>query len=75
MDISLRRKVIMKSTEGCFRSCSWVLWKALIEERCMGLVLFESGFNGIYLVRFGILICLYIRQGIPFFGSLGDLRA
>jgi hypothetical protein len=31
----------MRSTEpglGCFRSCSWCLWKALDEEGCMGLV-------------------------------------
>jgi hypothetical protein len=31
--------VVMRSTElGCFRSCSWCLWKALDEEACMGLV-------------------------------------
>jgi hypothetical protein len=31
--------VVMRSTElGCFRSCSWCLWKALDEEGCMGLV-------------------------------------
>jgi hypothetical protein len=31
--------VVLRSTEpGCFRSCSWCLWKALDEERCMGLV-------------------------------------
>jgi len=31
--------VIMRSTKpGCFRSCSWCLWKALDEEGCMGLV-------------------------------------
>ncbi len=31
--------VIMRSTElGCFRSCSWCLWKALDKEGCMGLV-------------------------------------
>jgi hypothetical protein len=31
--------VLMRSTEpGCFRSCSWSLWKALDEEGCMGLV-------------------------------------
>jgi hypothetical protein len=31
--------VFMRSTElGCFRSCSWHLWKAL-DEGCMGLVL------------------------------------
>jgi hypothetical protein len=31
--------VVMGSTElGCFRSCSWCLWKALDEEGCMGLV-------------------------------------
>jgi hypothetical protein len=31
--------VVMRSTElGCFRSCSWCLWKALDEERCIGLV-------------------------------------
>jgi hypothetical protein len=31
--------VVMRSTElGCFRSCSWCLWKALDEDRCMGLV-------------------------------------
>jgi hypothetical protein len=30
---------VMRSTElGCFRLCSWCLWKALDEERCMGLV-------------------------------------
>jgi len=29
----------MRSTElGCFRWCSWCLWKALDEEGCMGLV-------------------------------------
>ncbi len=29
----------MRSTElGCFRSCSWCLWKALNEEGFMGLV-------------------------------------
>jgi hypothetical protein len=29
--------VVIRSTEpGCFRSCSWCLWKALDEERCMG---------------------------------------
>jgi hypothetical protein len=28
--------VVMRSTEpGCFKSCSWCLWKALNEERCM----------------------------------------
>jgi hypothetical protein len=31
--------VNMRSTElGCFRLCSWCLWKALDEEACMGLV-------------------------------------
>jgi hypothetical protein len=31
--------VVMRSTElGCFRSCSWCLWKALDKEGCMGLV-------------------------------------
>jgi len=31
--------VLMISIEGgCFRSCSWCLWKALDEEGCMGLV-------------------------------------
>jgi len=31
--------VVMRSTEpGCFRSCSWCRWKALDEERCMGLI-------------------------------------
>ncbi len=31
--------VVMRSTEpGCFRSCSWCLWKALNGEGCMGLV-------------------------------------
>jgi hypothetical protein len=31
--------VVMRSTElGCFRLCSWCLWKALNEEGCMGLV-------------------------------------
>ncbi len=31
--------VVMRSTEpGCFRWCSWCLWKALDEEGCMGLV-------------------------------------
>ncbi len=32
--------VVMRSAElGCFRSCSWCLWKALDEEEgCMGLV-------------------------------------
>jgi hypothetical protein len=35
----LFRFVVMRSTElGCFRSCSWCLWKALDEEWCMGLV-------------------------------------
>jgi hypothetical protein len=30
--------VVMRFTElGCFRSCSWCLWKALDEEGCMGL--------------------------------------
>jgi hypothetical protein len=30
--------VSMRSTElGCFRLCSWCLWKALDEERCIGL--------------------------------------
>jgi hypothetical protein len=30
---------VMRSTElGCFRLCSWCLWKALDEEGCMGLV-------------------------------------
>jgi hypothetical protein len=30
--------VVMRSTElGCFRFCSWCLWKALDEEGCMGL--------------------------------------
>jgi len=29
--------VFLRSTElGCFRSCSWCLWKALDEEGCMG---------------------------------------
>ncbi len=29
----------MRSTKpGCFRSCSWCLWKALKEEGCMGWV-------------------------------------
>ncbi len=30
--------VVMRSTKpGCFRSCSWCLWKALDEEGwCMG---------------------------------------
>ncbi len=31
---------VMRSTKpGCFRLCSWCLWKALTEEECMGLVL------------------------------------
>ncbi len=31
--------VVMRSTvPGCFRSCSWCIWKALDEEVCMGLV-------------------------------------
>jgi hypothetical protein len=31
--------VLMRSTKlGCFKSCSWSLWKALEEEGCMGLV-------------------------------------
>jgi hypothetical protein len=31
--------VVMRSTElGCFRSCSWCLWKAFDKEGCMGLV-------------------------------------
>jgi hypothetical protein len=30
---------LIRSTEpGCFRLCSWCLWKALNEEGCMGLV-------------------------------------
>ncbi len=29
--------LIMRSTElGCFRLCSWCLWKSLDEEECMG---------------------------------------
>jgi hypothetical protein len=33
--------VSMRSTElGCFRWCSWCLWKALDEEGCVGLVPF-----------------------------------
>jgi hypothetical protein len=29
--------VVMRSIElGCFRSCSWCLWRALDEEGCMG---------------------------------------
>ncbi len=31
--------VIMRSTQlGCFRSCSWCLWKALDKKGCMGSV-------------------------------------
>jgi hypothetical protein len=31
--------VVMRSTElGCFRLCSWCLWKALDEGTCVGLV-------------------------------------
>jgi hypothetical protein len=30
--------VIRSIKPGCFRSCSWCLWKALDEEGCMGLV-------------------------------------
>jgi hypothetical protein len=31
--------VIMRSIKlGCFRLCSWCLWKALDKEECMGLV-------------------------------------
>ncbi len=31
--------VVIRSIElGCFRSCSWCLWKALDEDGCMGLV-------------------------------------
>jgi len=31
--------VLMRSIElGCFRLCSWCLWKGLDEERCMNLV-------------------------------------
>jgi len=31
--------VVMRSTEpGCFRLCSWWLWKALNKEGCVGLV-------------------------------------
>jgi hypothetical protein len=32
---------VMRSTEppGCFRLCSWCLWKALTEEECISLVL------------------------------------
>jgi hypothetical protein len=29
--------VVMRSTKlGCFKSCSWYLWKALHKEGCMG---------------------------------------
>jgi hypothetical protein len=29
----------MRSTEpGCFRPCSWCLWKALNEDGCLGLL-------------------------------------
>ncbi len=32
----------MRSTEpGCFRSCSWSLWKALDNEGCIGLFLWH----------------------------------
>jgi len=42
-EIYLWRKVVcfvvMRSTKlGCFRSCSWCLWKALNKKGCMGLV-------------------------------------
>jgi hypothetical protein len=31
--------VVMRSIEsGCFRLCSWCLWRALDEKGCMGLV-------------------------------------
>jgi len=31
--------LLMRSTEpGCFRSCSWFLWKVFEEEGCIGLV-------------------------------------
>ncbi len=34
--------VVMRSTEpGCFRLCSWCLWKALNKEGCMGFVLWH----------------------------------
>jgi len=36
---SLFSFLVMRSTKlGCFRSYSWCLWKALVEEGCMGLV-------------------------------------
>jgi hypothetical protein len=36
--------VLMRTTKlGCFRLCSWCLWKALNEEGCIGLV--PSGFD------------------------------
>ncbi len=42
--------VVMRSTEpGCFRSCSWCLWKALNEEGCMG---FGSMIFGFALQKF-----------------------
>jgi len=34
----------MRSTEpGCFRSCSWCLWKALNKEGCIGLASMTFG--------------------------------
>jgi hypothetical protein len=36
--------VVMRSTApGCFRLCSWCLWKALDDEVCMGHGFMMSG--------------------------------
>ncbi len=59
--------VVMRSTElGCFRSCSWCLWKALDEEGCVGLlqimflVSLESswwgGVHGLGSMMFGLVV-------------------
>jgi len=53
--------VLMRSTEpGCFRSCSWSLWKAL--ERRSGLVWFHGIWTyGAKVLEYGMIFSLKIK--------------
>ncbi len=46
--------VVMRSTKaGCFRSCSWCLWKAVDEE--------EKGVHGLGCMVFGLVVQKFLN--------------
>jgi hypothetical protein len=59
----------MRSTEpGCFRSRSWSLWKALEEERSIGLVSWhlKSSRGGVHWLGF-MAVEKLLRRGAAWF--------